>query len=70
MFKKQAKDNNGQRKVKVSGGEGRNGRLSQFKNHTQPGDPYARDYMSRSDETCFYLQTATCKSNLIRLTSN
>jgi|UPI0003B5FE56 hypothetical protein len=51
MSKKQAKDNNGQRKVKVSGGEGRNGRLSQFKNHTQPGDPYARDYMSRSDET-------------------
>lgn len=51
MDKKVSKDNERQRKLKPSGGEGQNGRLSQMKNHTQPGDPYAKDYMTRSDET-------------------
>ncbi|SEN13299.1 hypothetical protein [Lihuaxuella thermophila] len=50
--KKQSKrsDNNGQRLAKVRGGEHRNGRLSQFKNHHPPDQPYPTDYVSNPKE--------------------
>lgn len=44
-----ALDNNGQRKTKVRGGEHRNGRLSQFKNHQLEGEPYSSEYVRKTD---------------------
>lgn len=42
-------DNNGQRQNDVHGGEYRNGRLSQIKNHNPNGDEIPNEYVSREE---------------------
>jgi hypothetical protein len=47
MSQKKALDNNGQREMKVPGGEHRNGRLSQIKNQSIEGEPYPAEYVNK-----------------------
>lgn len=42
-------DNNDQRQHDVHGGEYRNGRLSQIKNHNPNGDSVPNEFVSRED---------------------
>lgn len=42
-------DNNGQRKNKTGGGEYRNGRLSQIKNHNPHGDDTPNEFISQKE---------------------
>lgn len=42
-------DHNGQRQNDVHGGEYRNGRLSQIKNHNPNGDEIPNEYVSREE---------------------
>ncbi|WP_168188761.1 hypothetical protein [Thermoflavimicrobium daqui] len=48
--KHQKKNHPKQSKEKVHGGEHRNGRLSQFKNHSFEGEPYPSEFLSKSEE--------------------
>ncbi len=43
-------DNNGQSRSKSQGGELRNGRLSQFKNHNPHGQDVPNEYISSKEE--------------------
>lgn len=43
-------DNNGQSDEKINGGELKNGRLSQFKNHNPQGQATPNEYINREEE--------------------